>query len=118
MAGDADADGDARAAVSSGSRDRRRMRAPTSCRLRAVGARQDDGELVAAVAVGPVAVADRLAHGPGDLGEEAVAGRMAVRVVEDLEPVEVHHQDGERTTGDRRAPHRARAGRRRGCAGR
>ena len=55
----------------------------------------------------------------GDRAEERVAGRVAARVVERLEPVEIEHQDRERRGLRRRSrpPRRARAGRSRGCAG-
>ena len=62
----------------------------------AVGTRQERRELVAAVAVQPVGVARGVGHRPGELDEQAVAGRVAERVVEPLEGVEVEHQHRER----------------------
>ena len=57
-----------------------------------IEARQDHGELVAPVAVGPIAVAQRPDDRLGHRAQERVPGRVAVRVVERLERVEVHHQ--------------------------
>ena len=74
----------------------RRIRSATSCATTPVGAGQDGRELVAAVAVQPVAVAGRAAHRRANDDEQAVPGRMAHRVVERLERVQVQHQDGER----------------------
>ena len=80
-------------------------------------ARQQDGELVAAVAVDAVAVAQRAGHRGRDPRQQRVALGVAVPVVVGLERVEVEHQQAERLlAGDRAA--RARAGTRRGCAGR
>ena len=60
--------------------------------------RQERGELVAAVPVDAVARldADRGGERVRHRHEEPVAGRMAEAVVEDLEPVEVEHEQGER----------------------
>ncbi len=61
-----------------------------------VGAREDDHELVAAVAIDAVVLAGRFRDRARDSAEEGVAGRVAAGVVERLEPVEVEHQDRER----------------------
>ena len=61
-------------------------------RVGGVGVRQDDRELVAADAEGTVAVAQRVADAVGHAHEQAVAGRMALAVVDDLEVVEVDEQ--------------------------
>ena len=61
-----------------------------------------DRELVAAEAGHEVALADRPGDPLGDRDEQRVAGRVAERVVDDLEVVEVDEQDG----GDRLAPWR------------
>ncbi len=65
-------------------------------RGQSIGARQERGEFVAAVAVQPVAVACRAAHRAGDLDEQTVAGRVTQGVVERLERIEVEHEQGER----------------------
>ena len=61
-----------------------------------VGRRQDHHELVAAVAVQAVAVPRRLGERVRDRDQEGIAGRMAARVVERLEAVEVEHHHRER----------------------
>ena len=61
-----------------------------------VGAGQDRRELVAAVAVQPVAVARGAGQGAGDPDQQGVAGGVATRIVEGLELVEVEHQHRER----------------------
>src|SRR5262249_23008574 len=65
--------------------------------------REQDGELLAAVARGDVARADGR---PEDLAEAAdrdVAGRVSVRVVDALEVVEVEERDGQRRPVAQRA---------------
>ena len=65
-------------------------------RPREVCAGQDERELVAADAAGELAAARDAAQARADLREHLVAGDVAVRVVQLLEPVEVHDRDGER----------------------
>ena len=62
--------------------------------------RQQDGELLAAVAgdeVVPPQFAPRQTC--GDRLEAGIAGRVAVAVVEPLEVIDVDHQEGERLAG-------------------
>src|SRR3954451_925 len=56
---------------------------------------KDDDELLAAVAAHDVDLADLVTDAVGDLHHDRVADRMAVRVVDLLEQVEVEHQDGQ-----------------------
>ena len=63
--------------------------------LRARVAQQDD-ELLAAVAGRDVVLADGRHDRPADRAQDLVAGRVAVRVVEHLELVDVDHQDADR----------------------
>ena len=60
---------------------------------------QEHSELLATVAGRHVVLADggreRTGHGPQDL----VANRVPIRVVEDLEPVDVDHQDADGVVG-------------------
>ena len=53
---------------------------------------QDDRELVAAEPRDEVELADALPQQPADVGDELVADRVAEAVVDDLEAVEVEHQ--------------------------
>ena len=69
-----------------------RMRSATLAASGQGRARQDDGELVAAVAEDAILAAGRAVDGGGHVVEQRVAGRMAVPVVVGLEGVEVHHQ--------------------------
>ena len=61
--------------------------------LLAVDAFDQDRELVATLASGDVVGPDRHGESLGDLDEEAVAGPMPERVVDDLEVVDVEEQD-------------------------
>ena len=56
----------------------------------------DDGEFLAAVTAGDVLAAHLGLDQPADLGEQRVAGRVAVGVVEALEMVDVEHQHRQR----------------------
>src|SRR3954468_11687739 len=60
------------------------------------GLRQDDDELLAAVATDHVDLADLVADAVGDLDHDRVAHLVAVGIVDLLEQVEVEHQDGQR----------------------
>src|SRR3954452_21695145 len=60
------------------------------------GLRQDDDELLAAVATDHVDLADLIADPVGDLHHHRVAHLVAVGIVDLLEQVEVEHQDGQR----------------------
>ena len=62
----------------------------------AVGVRQDDRELVAAVARADVAGSQGRSDLLGGPGQDAVAEQVAERVVHELEVVEVDHQQGQR----------------------
>ena len=66
--------------------------------VRARVAQQDD-ELLAAVPGRDVVLADRRDDRATDRAEHLVAGRVAVRVVEHLELVDVDHQDADRVAG-------------------
>jgi hypothetical protein len=54
--------------------------------------REDDGELLSAVARGDVLAFDVLLHGDSHKAQHLVSGEMAVAVVEVLEMVDVDHQ--------------------------
>ena len=69
------------------------MRASTDRGLRAGRAGQQDAELVAAEASDEVLAADRALDRVGDAAQHAVACRVAVDVVDALEPVEVEEPD-------------------------
>ncbi len=56
--------------------------------------RQEGHELVSAEAVGRVGLAQAHANSPGGLHEELVARRMAERVVDVLEAVEIEEEEG------------------------
>ena len=58
-------------------------------------ARDEQRELVAAEARDRVALADVLLDPLGDLAQQLVADRVAERVVDDLEAVEVEEEDGQ-----------------------
>ena len=58
--------------------------------------RQQDGELVTAVAVDAILVADRLAHRIRHPVQQGIARGVAMRVVVGLERVEVQHEERER----------------------
>ena len=64
--------------------------------VRGIRVGQDDRELVAADAEGPVAVAKHVADAAGHAHEEPIARRMAFPVVDDLEVVEVDEQECQR----------------------
>src|SRR3954452_454770 len=55
----------------------------------------EDDELVAAEAGDRVRGPQRVLEAPGDVAQEAVAGGVAERVVDELEAVEVHEQHGD-----------------------
>src|SRR3954452_9593702 len=59
------------------------------------GLGKDDDELLAAVAAHDVDLTDLVADAVRDLHHDRVANRVAVRVVDLLEQVEVEHQDGQ-----------------------
>ena len=61
-----------------------------------VGVRHQDAELLAAVAADQVARADGRLQRAGDEGERAVAGVVPLGVVDELEVIEVDHQDRDR----------------------
>ena len=61
--------------------------------------REDDGELVAADAVGLICAAHRRAERVGERADALVAGLVALRVVERLEVVEVDQRQGQRQAG-------------------
>ena len=69
-----------------------------------VGALEEDGELVAADPAEQVAGAEDAGPAAGDLGEQPVAGLVAVAVVHVLEAVEIEQDDAERPA---RAPRAA-----------
>ena len=96
VAGDADAHRDVRARVVGDRVDRQPDPPRDLLGGLAAAVGQDHGELVAAVAIGPVALADAALDGPADGDQQLVAGGMAVPVVVALEPVEIHHQDRDR----------------------
>src|SRR5438876_5626230 len=60
-----------------------------------IGPRQDENELLPTPAAGEVDVPDGLLEECGELSEDRVAGRMAVPVVDVLEPIEVGDDDGQ-----------------------
>ena len=62
---------------------------------------QEHDELVAAQAREQVAAAQPVLQPPGDGEEQLVAGRVAVRVVDGLEAVEVEEQQGQRVSPTR-----------------
>ena len=64
-----------------------------------IGVRQDDHELLAAVARDDVRRTHRMADDLRQVHERRIAGRMAVRVVQLLEIVEVEHRDAHRLAG-------------------
>src|ERR1051325_5800687 len=64
--------------------------------FRLVGLRQDDGELVATVASGDVRASKGRADELGRPRQDAVTEQVAERVVDQLEVVEIEHQDAER----------------------
>jgi hypothetical protein len=67
--------------------------------LRPSGAESKQGEFVAAVSVRPVVLPGRTDDRPGHDLKKSVAGRMAARVVEGSERVEVDHEQRERLVG-------------------
>ena len=67
------------------------------------GLRQDQGELVAAVARRDVGAAERRADQLGDVDEDAVPVQVAEAVVHELEVVEVEHHDAQRPVRAHRA---------------
>jgi len=94
MAGHADADRDVRAAAVVRDRfDGGFDPVRDLVRGGSAAVRQQDRELVAAVAIGPIALAGGGLDGPAHCDEQVVTGGMAVPVVVALEPVEIHHQD-------------------------
>ena len=115
--GDADAHRHPRSRRLREARDGRTHALRDLARPRLVRARQQDRELVAAVAEDAVALAERLPHRAGDPAEELVAGGVAVRVVVGLERVQVEHEQGERDAAPEELV-RAGAGTRRGCGAR
>ena len=72
------------------------MRSAVAARLGGVGLGQDDRELVAAVPGGHVRRAQRRADELRHPGQDPVAEQVAERVVDELEVVEVEHQDAQR----------------------
>src|SRR6478672_11162775 len=98
VAGNADADRDVGPAGAVGNRlDRGADPAGDLLGRLAWTIRQDHRELVAAVAIRAIALADARLDGAADADEELVPGGVAISVVEPLEPIEVHHQDGDLT---------------------
>ena len=67
---------------------------------------EQDRELVAALPGRDVLGPDRARQALGDLDEEAVAGPVAERVVDDLEVVDVEEQDGDAGSATARAVER------------
>src|SRR3954470_3814349 len=65
-------------------------------RERLAGATDEDGELVATEASNGRVHAEHLAKTGGHLLQDQVPGVMAERVVDVLEPVEIHQKDGGR----------------------
>ena len=61
-----------------------------------VGAGQDRQKLLAAVAPDGVIMAARLLHAPRRLAQHGVPGQVAMRVVDHLEMVQIHHDQGQR----------------------
>ncbi|MNI51173.1 hypothetical protein D3C73_1058820 [compost metagenome] len=61
-----------------------------------MGLDQDDQEFLPAVTEDEVAGADVLGHGLGHLAQHLVADRMAVRVIDPLEVVDVQQQHRQR----------------------
>src|SRR5262249_61184883 len=59
------------------------------------GLRRHDAELVAALAEDPVLGADLNVEHGGNGGEDGVANEMSLGVVDDLEAIEIEHEDGE-----------------------
>lgn len=101
--GDADGDGDTDghgcpAVPVGGDRgvpDRRAEPLRDDRRAPGVGLRQQQHELLAALPEGEVDLADLAAHPAGELGQHGVPRRVAVRVVDGLEPVQVEGEDAE-----------------------
>ena len=73
-----------------------RTRSPIAAAASRVDRRQDQGELVASVAVDPVIGSRRAVDRGADRVQQRVAGRVAEAVVVALERVEVHHQQRDR----------------------
>ena len=73
-----------------------RTRSPTSSATSGRRVAQQDHELLAAVAGRDVVLADGRDDRAADRAQDLVAGRVTVRVVEDLELVDVDHQDADR----------------------
>ena len=72
-----------------------------------LGVDRHDRELVAAVAGHEIVGADGLAQREPDAAEDLVAGQMALALVDLLEVVQVHEDDGQRATGPPAALHLA-----------
>jgi hypothetical protein len=70
-----------------------------------IGPGQDQRELVAAEPRHRVDVAERAAQARRDELEHAIAGVVPQRVVDLLEPIEIHHEQRERLAGAMRAEH-------------
>ncbi len=66
------------------------------------GAEQQQDELLAAESIDEVVGAELLAEPVSEVLQHAVAGRVAVVVVDQLEPVQVHDDDGDRLAGEQR----------------
>jgi hypothetical protein len=64
-------------------------------RLRILGerSRQDEEEFVAAVACGDIHLALLFHHDPSQMFERAIAGSVALPVIDLFEPVEVEHHE-------------------------
>ena len=76
-----------------------RTRSPTSTATSMRRVAEQDGELLAAVAGRHVILANRADDGRRDRAQDLVADRVAVRVVEHLEPVDVDHQHADAVLG-------------------
>lgn len=67
--------------------------------------RQEEGEFLAAEAAGDIGIAQTRDAGPHRLRDDAIAGRMAVDVVDAFEVVQVHRDQAERITMAQRQRH-------------
>ena len=97
--GDADADSEVHGQSFKIDRllDRRTNAANDLENLRATRLGHEHGELVAAEPGDRVVLAQSLSEAPSDLSQHLVAGRVAERVVDLLEPIQVHYEHGQLT---------------------
>ncbi len=72
------------------------MRSPTSTASSMCGIAEQDRELLAAEPGRDVVLADGAGDRPGNGAQHLVADRMPVGVVQQLEPVDVDHEDADR----------------------